>query len=332
MATKIGPCLLIILTTIWITNGFSTKKCDHNQLSDQLEKFVSCLDWEFLELVDELLMDYKSQVKATNNSYDLKNGCPVLQKHADHVEKCAVSLTSSCLNDKTTDIVKFLFEYVCILCENVEYAIHPVRDPSLLPKKVKDWGAKSERMLDTNPWLQDPLAALISLVKPDKKCNERKSGVVLMNMQSCWITSSRARMDPFGKNPIPQDVAICSRLNYISESCGVENDCFSSQEMELIKKSTWRIYSMLMNTAVKIKDSFGGSNKAIDAIAKTSFMSGNEKFFGPLNSEIVNFKKDKSTYGMIADRAIDDFENKKCKETVSKQIAGTETKTGTTRT
>ena len=134
MATKIGPCLLIILATVWITNGFSTKKCDHNELSDQLRQFTSCLNSEFLDLVDELLKDYKGQLSANKRlSYDLKKGCPALQRHADHIEKCTVSLTSSCLDDKVTDLAKYAFEGTGIVCEILEH---------FFMKLMKAWGSE----------------------------------------------------------------------------------------------------------------------------------------------------------------------------------------------
>ena len=90
MATKSGVCLLIILTTVWITNGLSTTKCDHDQLSKEVEKFTSCLNSELSEFVDQFLKNYKEQLTAKNNSYDLNKGCPVLQKHSGNVEQCAV--------------------------------------------------------------------------------------------------------------------------------------------------------------------------------------------------------------------------------------------------
>ena len=102
----------------------------------------------------------------------------------------------------------------------------------------------------------------------------------------------------------------------ILESCASKNDCILSQEWELIKKFSWRIYRIFKNAVVKTKDSFGDSKKAIDVIVKTSFKYGNQKLFGPVASNIR--EEDKSKYGMIADNLIDDFESKKCQERVAK--------------
>ena len=78
-----------------------------------------------------------------------------------------------------------------------------------------------------------------------------------------------------------------------------------------------------MNAAVKIKDSFGGSNKTVDEISKTSLMSGNAKLFGPFASQIS--EENKTKYGMIADQVMDDFEGKKCKGIVAENSGTNQT-------
>ena len=122
---------------------------------------------------------------------------------------------------------------------------------------------------------------------------------------------------------IPQHTPICSSLDNLFKFCAVENDCISSREMELIKHVAWRMYQTFMNTAVKIKAAFGSSKNAIDEISKTSFMYGNEQHFGPFDSEIR--EEDRNKYGMIADRVIDDFEGKKCKEIVAENSGTNQT-------
>ena len=62
-------------------------------------------DW----LLGQLLNDFKSQVKANYNSYDLKKGCPAIISHSDNVKNCAITLASSCLDGKATDLVKHAF-------------------------------------------------------------------------------------------------------------------------------------------------------------------------------------------------------------------------------
>ena len=125
MATKIGLCLLMLFTTVCITNGLSTTKCDHDQLFNQVREFTSCLNSELSELVDQLLKNYKDQLSANIHSYDLKKGCPALKKHSDNVMRCAVSLTNSCLDDKSTDLVKHAFNGAGIVCEDLEHFIIP---------------------------------------------------------------------------------------------------------------------------------------------------------------------------------------------------------------
>ena len=318
MATKSGLCLLMILTTVWITNGLSTTKCDHDQLSNEVEQFTSCLNSELSEFVDQFLKNYKEQVTAKNNSYDLNKGCPVLQKHSGNVEKCAVSLTSSCLDDKATELVKQGFKGTDILCENLQIFIEQ-GDVSLQPKEVRNWGHDTDQ--------QFRRSGLTSLVELDKKCNGTTIGSAFHKIYTCVLPNYYSiygniySMTSSGQ--IPQHTPICSSLDNLFKFCAVENDCISSREMELIKHVAWRMYQTFMNTAVKIKAAFGSSKNAIDEISKTSFMYGNEQHIGPLDSEIR--EEDRNKYGMIADRVIDDFEGKKCKEIVAENSGTNQT-------
>ena len=324
MTTKTGFCLLIILTTVWITNGFSTRKCNHNQLSDQVGQFTSCLNSELSDLVDQLLKNYKDQLTANNNSYDLKKGCPVLQKHADNVKECAVSLTSSCLDDKATDLVKHAFNGAGIVCENLQHLIIP-EDISQQPKELRNWGDELGRQL--NRWDSNPLAAFESILKPDKKCDERMIESAFQKIYTCAVPNMNTIygniVNVISYGQVTQRFTICSSLDNLFESCAVESECISSQEMELIKKVVWKIYPTFMNAAVKIKESFGGSNKAVDEISQTSFMHGNQTLFGPFASQMR--EEDKTKYGMITDQVINDFEGKRCKRIVAENSGTNQT-------
>ena len=199
MTTKIGPCLLMILTTTWIANGLSIKKCDHDQFANQVEQFTSCLNLELSGLVDQFLKDYKAQVRANNNSFDLKKECPVIQKHTDNVAKCTVSLTSSCFDDKITDLVKHAFNGISIFCENLQYLIKPVSFP---PDKIRIWTYGFDRQ-------RERLTNLTNLLEGDKKCDRRKSRSASRKMGTCIETASKTLTKPFERHAsqqIPQHV------------------------------------------------------------------------------------------------------------------------------
>ena len=328
MAMKIGFCLLVSLATIWITNGFSTEKCDHSQLSEKLQQLTTCFGTELSNLVDQLLKDFKEQVNANNNSYDLKKGCPAITSHSDNVKNCAIALASSCLDGKTTDLMKHVFKATSILCNNLLYIIKP---PGTWhthgyqpPQELKNWIVEFENQLKL--WDPNPLVAFTNLVELDKKCNQQTIASTYQKMDTtkCAIAADNL-ISPFKmyvNGQISQNVAVCTALDNLYESCVVENDCVSSQEIELIKKVAWRIYPLLMNTLVKIKDSFGGMKETIDVIGRTTFMLENKKVWGSLDSEMKNssFRSEiKSRIGGIGSKVIDDFENQKCQTKIAQQ-------------
>ena len=198
MARKIGPCLLMILTAVWITNGLSTKKCDHNQLANHVKQLTSCLNSELSALMDQLLEDYKVQVRENNNSYDLKKGCPAIQTHADKIAKCAVSVTSSCLDDKTTDIVKHYFNYAGIICRNLEYLIIRQGNVSPVPEELRTWFDGLQKQIER--WGgRNQFDVVTNLVKPDKKCDGRKFHSAIRKMSTCFETASETLTKPFEK-------------------------------------------------------------------------------------------------------------------------------------
>ena len=324
MAMKTEFCILVTLATVWITNGFLTKKCDHSQLSEQLQQLTTCFDTELSDLVDQLLKDFKAQLNANDNSYDLKKGCPAITRHSDNVKNCVIALTSSCLDDKATDLVKHAFKATSITCDYLRFLITPTRDGSPLPQEISKWGVEFENQLRL--WNTDPLVAFTNLVKLDKKCNPTMitSTYQKMDFTKCAIAADTL-ISPFKiyvNGEMSQDVAVCTSLDNLFESCVVENDCVSSQEIELIKKVGWRLYPMIMNTIVKIKDSFGGINETMDVISRATFMLENNKVLGLGDSEIKESwlrSEIKSRIGGIASKAIDDFENQQCQKKIAQQ-------------
>ena len=123
MATKIALSLLMILVTVWITNGISTRKCDDNEFSDKVGKLASCLDTGLSMSVYQLLKDNKAQLSAGSNFYDVKRGCQVLKQLSQNVEYCAVSFSSSCLDTTSTDFIKQALESVEIFCNSLPVQI-----------------------------------------------------------------------------------------------------------------------------------------------------------------------------------------------------------------
>lgn len=165
MASKIALSLLMILATVWITNGISTKICDDNEFSDQVGKLASCLNTGLSKSVNQLLEDYKAQLSATSHSYDVKRGCRVLKQLSQNVEYCAVAFTSSCLDMKSTDFIIQALKSVEVYCDIFPTLIGAIWRPQI-PQDLKKWeiGMKTE----INRWNLSSLDKLLTL---DSKCS-----------------------------------------------------------------------------------------------------------------------------------------------------------------
>ena len=332
MGAKIVFNFLIILAVVWITNAISTKTCNHNQFSEKVRNLATCLNKELFKSVNLFLKDLNVQLRENNYTYDLRNACPVAKRFSENVKNCAMSLTSSCFDEKTTELIKFALKVADVYCDNLQL-LFEAQGPSQIPQQVIDWENRMENELDIRnfgfePWKIESLSNLWTL---DKKCSWEMMDSAWMDSPAKCTTLWNNFISPLERYDIslqiPDDFTSCTELDNFINSCVVENDCVSIQEIALIKALAWKIYSISMNTTVQIKYSFGGVKDAMDAIFKTRITIYNIELLRNLtldsyieNSTVIS--EIKSRYGMIADKLIDDFKSEKCKETIAKNSGG----------
>ena len=80
MSVDISGSISIVLTMFLVANGFSTDICDHDNLSDETRKAITCYETELLQVIDEILYDYRFQLHTNDNIYDIGKGCEPLNK------------------------------------------------------------------------------------------------------------------------------------------------------------------------------------------------------------------------------------------------------------
>ena len=286
---KITWCLLTAIANFWMINGFSTDKCSHDKLADQIEEMITCLDTALPKSVDQVVKAFQSHLATNNNVFELIYGCkdvnPIKQL-AKNAKNCAVSNSISCFNEtwpqtyktykltRLTNLAKDILNTPSILCDELETM-----------EKNRDGGLdKQSRRLEAIRWILDPFDAFTTLLELDKQCTPQKLLAEISKVSKCQNETEHNLTFQFEKlldDQMPQDGSVCLSLDNALETCFIENDCISNQEMDLIKRIERVLYQISMKTVAKIRDNFGNAQALFDKLGEISFKVGKRELPNP---------------------------------------------------
>ena len=85
-------------------NGFSTKKCNHDQFKNQFLKLLTCQTGDLNKYVDILVNDYKEQIE-TNGIYDIAKPCQIFKQMLNDNDKpCLSDYYGECFENKYAEM------------------------------------------------------------------------------------------------------------------------------------------------------------------------------------------------------------------------------------
>ena len=373
---KVTWCLLTVIANFWMVNGFSTDKCSHDKVADQIGEMITCLDTALLETVDPVVKAFQSHLASNNNVFELIHGCKdvnPIKKLADNIKNCAVSNSISCFNEtwpqtyktykltRLTNLAKEILNTPSILCDELETM-----------EKNRDGGLdKQSRRLEAIRWILDPFDAFTTLLELDKQCTPQKLLAEISKVSKCQNETEHNLTFQFEKlldDQMPQDGSVCLSLDNALETCFIENDCISNQEMDLIKRIERVLYQISMKTVAKIRDNFGNAQALFDKLGEISFKVGkrelpnpfkpigdhnqihsraeydyDSEFYSEYDSDLVDYEKDYMDLiewitsdpkkpSTIVENMINDFKATKCQEKIHsmQQSGNSEHHTGNT--
>ena len=275
---KITWCLLTAIANVWMINGFSTDKCSHDEVADQIGEMITCLDTALPKSVDQIVKAFQSHLVSNNNVFELIHGCKdvnPIKKLADNIKNCAVSNSISCFNETLTNLAKEILNTPSILCDELETM-----------EKIRDGGLdKQPRRLEAIRWILDPFDAFTTLLELDKQCTPQKLIAEISKVSKCQNeTFDNILTFQFEKlldDQMPQDGSVCLSLDNAFETCFIENGCISNQEMDLIKRIERVLYQISMKTVAKIRDNFGNAQALFDKLGEISFKVGKRELPNP---------------------------------------------------
>ena len=290
--------LLVSLNFFSPTYSVETGKCDHDELSENVINLISCLDNVINDHVEDLIAEYKKQVKENSKTYNVKKGKDNLVKIYDDATACVVDFSTKCLEEKHTNLVKLFIEEIRpILQEVTEDAL---KQSLKLEKFLKEW----ETVVGDSH--TETMTFLEGLWSTDKKCNIEKIEQTIEeeiikpcfelqietlvplyyyvqgstkqyydydckydqnNPDSCWKYKKR-------HESLPKTVSVCQAMDATVNSCMKETACMSTREMTFLRTVGVKIYKMAMNKAMKIKEQFESLAVMINTVKSTEFSYG----------------------------------------------------------
>jgi len=270
---------LIWLSGSFLVDAFSTNKCDHDRLADEVRKLTTCTEKSLAKQVDEFLKNYKEQMKANDNVYDVAQGCEMIKKMSEDLQPCSSTYLNECFDDKIVQLFQELESsfQTASFC-NADF------NPQSVVELQNDLESKMKSVLGTVP--QDYFS---SIIKTDKNCKSFNF-LQSLNMEnkecaSAYQTTSRniKELQAFfmGVGQFPKDFSLCSTIDNALDSCMVENRCFSEQEMDLIKDVLLVQYKIIMDTIISIKNNFGTVENMLESLGKTKIKIGDRVISEP---------------------------------------------------
>jgi hypothetical protein len=261
--------VFVLFVIFKLVNGFATTKCDHAELKGQSKKLSACMETTLDKYID-LLKIYNKVNKIFQQDtkvVDSVKACNVHKSLWKELKKCYNGFTTTCLDAKMTDLgneFHSMFEVNCD-AQNITKSLNETRINNF-DKKIKEIvGAGNEEEY------------FKSLVTMDKSCDIEREVKAIGNEKKYYcfvgilkdfilqdIKKDASLGKYFDKNDvstIPNYVSPCKMASSLLFSCFNENDCFSQQEMDLVRELVSWFYKWVMKTSITLTDSYGGVRK-----------------------------------------------------------------------
>ena len=228
--------LSMLLVCNQVVDGLATKNCKHSILADQIKQLLKCSNNNADKAVDELINIAKKGIKDPSNNKILNDVCLLAQKTARKEITCANLLAATCLEPKVARLVS---DSGSIFKGGCDRYYSPLNF-----KNLQTWGRKVESTIGRYP---ANLKYLSSMITFDKRCSLRERGNAFYNGPMACISQKATTT---GSYPT------CAQFLEMLSSCSSGNDCFSQQEMDLVRDVVFSLYRMGMEHVVKIYKKF----------------------------------------------------------------------------
>ena len=269
-------CVILIwsIANIKLLSALQTPYCNHHRFESRLMKTLSCLENANREI---------------GLGSERNIGCDDIDK----VHSCTIDNIGTCFNeDIKNDLATILEMAKMEIAGNgslIKKHLNPMSDINLTCERFT--GPDKARVMNNamalvqkysqnlrNPKFLDSIITLDNKCSfedlidsfgelPQSPCVERNLMDVLLIFKEVTEIKNlglNQRSNNFGNLQSPS--SLCKEINEIL-NCVKPNECFSAQEVQLVKKLVLTMYKMLLKSVIKITDKSGGIDKVIDSLS-----------------------------------------------------------------
>ena len=234
--------LSLLLACNQVVDGLATKNCKHSVLADQIKQLLKCSSNNADKAVDELINIAKQGIQDPSNNKILGDLCSLAQKTAREEITCANLLAATCLEPKVARLVSDAGSIFKGGCDRYHSPLNY--------NNLRTWGKKVESTLGRYP---ANLKYLSSMITFDKRCSLRERGNAFYNGPMACISQKAITMRPHAPTSY---YPTCAQFLEMLSSCSSGNDCFSQQEMDLVRDVVFSLYRVGMEHVVKVYHKF----------------------------------------------------------------------------
>jgi len=255
LITKSLVTLSLLLACTQLVHGFATTNCEHDQLVTQIKELLKCHQKNEDKFIDESEDIIKELIQNDQNSNFDDDLCPLVQKFARKEILCVNSLAETCFEQKIAGLVSEASSVFEGDCDTGPRGSGPINQ-----KNLQTFMNKVESTIGRSP---ASINYVVSKITFDKQCSleERMNafykGSIECVMKKYGNYGNNGRNDIQNSGP-PSPIPKCNTIMEMLTSCSNSNDCFSQQEMDLVRDTVFTIYQMTMEKAAKLMKKFDG--------------------------------------------------------------------------
>ena len=320
---------------------FATPQCTHDQLALAVGEMSSCETGNWYNYVEKMLKNYKDQADG-GKTFNLKTACEIHNQVAlKEGKECPVNFTKSCLPDYFSQPVGEIYDAMHFNCDcptltfdipSFNFDSNDIPDnPSLNPTTLS---VQTTQMGDSKCMLLDPknITATVGnltegcnkdpkcpneLFTFDKPCNDSQRGEAMMSsVYPCLMRpfneTKNAIANYFNNGGNLDNVSPCKTLGKVLDECFQENNCFSQQEMDMVRNVAAMGYNRGMKSLLLVDEEFGSITDYVNAHNDLTIKWHDYNFTLPSMIKISDSTTKKALD--FADHIVQDYNSDICKE------------------